>query len=242
MVFFCQAILERHIYSIPSDYRKKATLNRLRIVKKVIKLKEKSTFMTQKQFEKEQAKLHVLYTELSPLSNSDWIKEIIEQLAECFLTNYCSMKYLFNLFLLFYFLSYLLPFVDRLSGYELEFQMWDAILRDAIPETDLATIWSIRWMITVLLLVLYWLRIPEIHTWVSLYTDKKLLNVSLLLLLGFLVVYPFAFEYLNWEWGSLIWATLAIFAGITYLIVEPPLVKTEVFHSLEAHLVELHEE
>lgn len=84
MVFFCQAISERHIYSIPSDYRKKANLNRLRIVKKVAKLKEKSTFMTQKQFEKEQTKLHVLYTELSPLSNSDWIKEIIEQLAECF--------------------------------------------------------------------------------------------------------------------------------------------------------------
>lgn len=84
MVFFCQAILERQIYSIPSDYRKKSTLNRLRIVKKVAKLKEKSTFMTQKQFEKEQTKLQVLYTELSPLSNSDWIKEIIEQLGECF--------------------------------------------------------------------------------------------------------------------------------------------------------------
>jgi hypothetical protein len=67
-----------------SDYRKKANLNMLRIVKKVAKLKEKSTFMTQKQFEKEQTKLQVLYTELSPLSNSDWIKEIIEQLAECF--------------------------------------------------------------------------------------------------------------------------------------------------------------
>lgn len=65
-----------------SDYRKKANLNMLRIVKKVAKLKEKSTFMTQKQFEKEQTKLQVLYRELSPLSNSDWIKEIIEQLAE----------------------------------------------------------------------------------------------------------------------------------------------------------------
>jgi hypothetical protein len=66
-----------------SDYRKKANLNMLRIVKKVAKLKEKSTFMTQKQFKKEQTKLQVLYTELSPLSNSDWIKEIIEELAEC---------------------------------------------------------------------------------------------------------------------------------------------------------------
>ena len=63
-----------------SDYRKKANLNMLRIVKKVAKLKEKSTFMPQKQFEKERTKLQVLYTELSPLSNSDWIKEIIQDL------------------------------------------------------------------------------------------------------------------------------------------------------------------
>lgn len=152
------------------------------------------------------------------------------------------MKYLFNLSLLFYFLSYLLPFVNHLSGYELEFQMWHTILADAIPETDLATIWSIRWMVTVFLLVMYWLRIPEIHTWVSLYTDKKLLSKSLLLLLAFLVVYPFAFEYLNWEWGSLLWAALAIFTGILDLIIEPRLIKTEVFHSLEQHLVELNDE
>ncbi len=66
-----------------SDYRKKANLNMLRIVKKVAKLKEKSTFMPQKQFEKERTKLEVLYTELSPLSNSDWIKEIIQDLGAC---------------------------------------------------------------------------------------------------------------------------------------------------------------
>lgn len=65
-----------------SDYRKKANLNMLRIVKKVAKLKEKSTFMSQKQFEKERTKLQILYTELTPLSNSDWINEIIQELDE----------------------------------------------------------------------------------------------------------------------------------------------------------------
>jgi hypothetical protein len=152
------------------------------------------------------------------------------------------MKYLFNLSLLFYLLSYLLPFVGRLSGYELEFQMWDTIFADSIPDADLATIWSIRWMVTIFLLIMYWLRTPEIHTWLSLYTDKKLLNTSLLLLLAFLVVYPFVFEHLNWRWGGLVWATSAIFTGILYIITEPPIVTTEVFHSLEQHLVELHEE
>lgn len=152
------------------------------------------------------------------------------------------MKYLFNISLVFYLLSYLLPFVGRLSGYELEFQIWDSILADAIPETDLATIWSIRWMVTVFLLGMYWLRIPEIHTWVSLYTDKSLLNKALLLLLLFLVVYPFVFEYLDWKWGALVWAALAIFTGIIYIITEHPPAKTETFHSLEEHLVELYEE
>jgi hypothetical protein len=152
------------------------------------------------------------------------------------------MKYLFNLSLLFYLLSYLLPFVGRLSGYELEFQMWDSILADDIPEADLAMIWSIRWMVTIFLLVMYWLRVPEIHTWVSLYTDKKLLNASLLLLLAFLVMYPFVFEHLNWQWGGLVWAALAIFTGILHIITEPPFKKPEVFHSLEQHLVELHED
>jgi hypothetical protein len=97
-------------------------------------------------------------------------------------------------------------------------------------------------MVTIFLLVMYWLRTPEVHTWMIFSTDKNLLNKSLLLLLAFLVVYPFAFEYLNWEWGSLLWAGSAIFTGILYLIIEPPIVETEVFHSLEEHLVELNEE
>ena len=39
-----------------SDYRKKANLNMLKIVKKVAKLKEKSTFLSKNQFEKEKSK------------------------------------------------------------------------------------------------------------------------------------------------------------------------------------------
>lgn len=152
------------------------------------------------------------------------------------------MKHLFNLSLLLYLLSYLLPYVGRLSGYELEFKMWDTIWADAIPNEELATIWSIRWMVTIFLLVLYWLRIPEVHRWISLYTDKSLLNRSLLLLLGFLVLYPFVFEQVNWQWGALVWAGLAIFTGIIYMITDHPPAKTEFFHSLEHHLIEMEEE
>ena len=52
----------------------------LKIVKKVAKLKEKSTFISKKQFDKEQDKLKDLYSKTSPLSNADWIKEIILEL------------------------------------------------------------------------------------------------------------------------------------------------------------------
>lgn len=63
-----------------SDYRKKATLNMLKIVKKVAKLREKSTFYSSKQFDKEQQKLLLLYQNTSPLSNADWIHQIISKL------------------------------------------------------------------------------------------------------------------------------------------------------------------
>jgi len=63
-----------------SDYRKKATLNMLKIVKKVAKLREKSTFYTSKQFDKEQQKLLELYQNTSPLSNADWVHQIIIKL------------------------------------------------------------------------------------------------------------------------------------------------------------------
>ncbi|MCH2023388.1 MAG: hypothetical protein MK207_13010 [Saprospiraceae bacterium] len=63
-----------------SDYRKKANLNMLRIVKKVAKLREKSTFISQNQYNKELVKLKSIFSETTPLSNSDWIREVIEQL------------------------------------------------------------------------------------------------------------------------------------------------------------------
>ena len=63
-----------------SDYRKKANLNMLKIVKKVVKLKEKSMMITTKQLEKEKEVLVKLYETTSPLSNADWIQRIIAEL------------------------------------------------------------------------------------------------------------------------------------------------------------------
>lgn len=63
-----------------SDYRKKANLNMLKIVKKVVKLKEKSMTITTKQLEKEKEVLIQLYETTSPLSNADWIQRIIAEL------------------------------------------------------------------------------------------------------------------------------------------------------------------
>ncbi len=63
-----------------SEYRKKANLNMLRIVKKVAKLREKSTFISQNQYNKEIISIRNFYASTSPLSNADWIKEIIDEL------------------------------------------------------------------------------------------------------------------------------------------------------------------
>ncbi|MDC0231132.1 hypothetical protein OAK19_04135 [Aureispira] len=63
-----------------SDYRKKANLNMLRIVKKVAKLREKSTFISQNQYNKELVKLKTAFSGTTPLSNSDWINEVIDEL------------------------------------------------------------------------------------------------------------------------------------------------------------------
>lgn len=60
-----------------SDYRKKANLNMLKIVKKVVKLKEKVDFVSANQLNIEKQKLQEIYANTSPLSNADWIKEII---------------------------------------------------------------------------------------------------------------------------------------------------------------------
>ena len=52
----------------------------LRIVKKVAKLREKSTFISQNQYNKEIIRIRNFYASTSPLSNADWIKEIIDEL------------------------------------------------------------------------------------------------------------------------------------------------------------------
>ncbi|BDS15506.1 hypothetical protein [Aureispira anguillae] len=151
------------------------------------------------------------------------------------------MRYLLHFFLLLYCTSFFFPFANGWLGYELEFEMWNDMLNDNIPDMNIATIWSIRWLVNVLLLGIYWLRIPEIHTWISLHADKNFLNKLLMALILLLVAYPFVFEAIPWNWGGILWASTAILAGGAYLISEIP-VQPEVFYSLEEHLVELKEE
>lgn len=151
------------------------------------------------------------------------------------------MKYLFKLFLSVYFLSYLFPFAQGLLGYEIEFEMWDVILNDEIPNTRVATVWSLRLLVTIVLLGMYWLKNPEINTWVSIHLDKVFLDKLLIVILFILVSYPFIFENINWNWGGISWAGAAILTGIAYLTTEDLLTPKEVFYSLEEHLVELEE-
>ena len=61
-----------------SDYRKKANLNMLRIVKKIVKLKEKSTFLGKHKYHNQLEDIKHLYKALSPVSNSGWIQDILD--------------------------------------------------------------------------------------------------------------------------------------------------------------------
>ena len=61
-----------------SDYRKKANLNMLRIVKKIVKLKEKSTFLGKHKYHNQLEDIKHLCKTLSPVSNSGWIQDILD--------------------------------------------------------------------------------------------------------------------------------------------------------------------
>ena len=43
-------------------------------------ISEKSTFISQNQYNKELIKLKIIFSDTVPISNSDWIREVIEEL------------------------------------------------------------------------------------------------------------------------------------------------------------------
>lgn len=153
------------------------------------------------------------------------------------------MKKVFTLLIFLYFLTYLLPYGNGLMGYELEWTLWTNMLNEQISNQAAATIWSFRWLVNVLILGLWWLRIPEIRYWVVLYTDVDLLDRLLFFLLMFLVGYPFFFEPFEWAWGGLLWAISAILIGMLYLWLENPSREevAQTYTSLEDHLIDLKE-
>ena len=114
------------------------------------------------------------------------------------------------------------------------------MLNNRIPNEDIATIWSLRWLSNVLILGLCCLKTPEVNNWVALNTDKDLLDKLLLIFLFIFITYPFFYENYNWQWGGLTWAASAIITGLTYQRLDIPVIKDN-FHSLEEHLIELKE-
>ena len=150
------------------------------------------------------------------------------------------MNKLFYISICIYFATYLLPFADYFSGIELEFVIWHDMLNNKVPNEDIATIWSLRWLSNVLILGLCCIKIPEVNNWIALNTDKYLLDKLLLIFLFIFITYPFFFEHYNWQWGGLLWAASAILTGLTYQKLDIPVIKDNL-HSLEEHLIELKE-
>ncbi len=152
------------------------------------------------------------------------------------------MKHLFKLSVYLYFATYLLPFVDGYMGYEIEFEMWNEMRNATVPDMDIATLWSFRWLTNLVILGLWWLSVPAVHTWMRQHIDKALLDKLLLVVLFLFVCYPFFFEYLIWQWGGLLWVVAAVIVGLSYQLLETPEIKEKDGHyKLEDHLVELRE-
>ena len=112
------------------------------------------------------------------------------------------------------------------------------MLNNRIPNENIATICSLRWLSNILILSLCFLKIPDLNTWIALNTDKILLDKLLLIFLFIFITYPFLYGNYNWQWGGLVWAISAIITGISYQRLNIPIIK-ENLYSLEEHLIEL---
>ena len=150
------------------------------------------------------------------------------------------MRLFFILLIILHFGTYFLPFGEGMLGYELEWDIWNAMLNGGIPDHYRATVVSFRWLTNLLILTLCWLRMTEIRHWILWYTDAWLLDRLLCGVLCFFVAYPFFFESFMWEWGGLLWAISAILIAIYSLLLKNPILR-EPDHELEQHFVDLKE-
>lgn len=150
------------------------------------------------------------------------------------------MRLFFTLLLLIHITTYFLPFGEGRLGYQLELEIWEAMLQNEVPDHYHATIISFRWLVSLLIITLCWLRMTEVRHWVLWYTDAWLLDRLLCGLLCFFVAYPFFFEPFMWEWGGLIWAISAILIAIYSLLLKNPILPAPE-HELNQHFVDLKE-
>ncbi len=147
---------------------------------------------------------------------------------------------LFSISVFIYFATYFLPFAETCSGLELELAIWNDMLNNKIPDADMATIFSIRWLTNIIILVFWTLNIPELNNWISVNTDKEWLDSLLLIILFFFVTYPFIFESIAWQYGGLLWALSALATGLSFQLLKAPVTDKRQVDPGD-HLIELKE-
>ena len=149
-------------------------------------------------------------------------------------------KYIFNTCLCLYFLSYLLPFADGMMGLYIEFEFWEhAFNNQQLHDNTLSTLWGIRWLMTFMILALWWLKSPEVSRWATHLTNKSILDKALLVFVTFFIFVAFGLEHFEWQFGGIIWAVSALGLAISYQFLDhipATLDATEI--QIERHLVD----
>jgi len=152
-------------------------------------------------------------------------------------------NWLFNIGLVLYLVSYGLPFADSWWGLEIETAMWQqAIHQQDAAYDDMSILWSFRWLTNLMVLALWWLKTPEIRTWVILLTNKWLFDKLLLLIIFIFMGYPFLLENFSWQSGGLLWGTATVIIAISYQFLAEPPVPTSPPIKLEQHLIDFEED
>ena len=154
--------------------------------------------------------------------------------------NLKKLNKLFSIFICIYFATYLLPFAETCSGLELEVAIWNDMINNKVPDFEMATIFSLRWLTNIIIIFLWALNFPELNNWMSVNTDKLWLDKLLLIVLFLFVTYPFIFESIAWQYGGLLWAFSAIATGLSFQLINAPVPEIRQADPGD-HLIELKE-
>ena len=116
------------------------------------------------------------------------------------------MKFLYYTSLLLYCFSHFCFFSPQFTGLEIDFTVWTDMLQQRIPDDEHALLFTIRGLVNILVLLLYFLSNQRLYFRLQGFLDLGFLMIligfCLLLLMGYLLF----FAETSLAFGALLWA------------------------------------